>query len=206
MKQLGTIRKKQQNCSYHPFAFIWASVLPSARTEQSDDAENLHALREGERSYGINCFLLIEAGRHPEELLSTDVWFTVSSQRINNKLPVHSFGLGFVSDCADVRLQVRVQASHCTGPHCVTRGVRASLPSSWQESPFPFRHARWDSAYLWNKWARSGKKLYLPVPDFIHPGWHLIWDCLSPFNFLSVFSQGDSTHITQSYLWPSLNF
>lgn len=33
-----------------------------------------------------------------------------------------------------------------------------------------------------------------------HPRWLLIWDCLSSFNFLSAFSERDSTHIPYSEL------
>lgn len=148
---LALFERNSKTASYHAFALIWGSVLPSARTEQSDDSENSHTVWEGERSYGINSVLLIEVGRHPEELLCTDAWSTLPAQRINNKLLVdaYSFGLGFTSDCADVMSQASVQASHCTGPHCMMRSMGASLPGSWQESPSPFRHTGWGSDYLW---------------------------------------------------------
>lgn len=187
--------ERNRTASYHAPAFIWGSVLPPARTRQSDDSENLHTVQDGERSYGVNSVSLIEAGWHPEQLLFTHVWSTISPKRINNKLlDVHSFGLRFVLNCVERRLQVKVQAPHWTGPHSVMRRVTASRPGSHQESPCPFRHTELHSACLWNKWARWGKKLYLLVPDFTQPGWLLIWDCLSHFNFLLVFSQRDSTH------------
>lgn len=193
---LALFERNSKTASYHAFALLWGSVLPSARTEQSDDSENSHTVGEGERTYGINSVLLIEVGRHPELLLCTDAWSTLPAQRINNKLLVdaYSFGLGFASDGADAMSQARVQL-HIAQVLTAWREAWGHPCQGPGKSHRPLSDTPMGQCLPVNKWARSGKKLYLPVPDFTYQGWLLIWECLSPFSFLTVFSQGDSTHI-----------
>lgn len=38
---------------------------------------------------------------------------------------------------------------NCRGAHCLKRRVKVPQPGCWQESPFPIRRARPDTAYLW---------------------------------------------------------
>lgn len=155
----------ERNCSntasYHAFALMWGSVLSHQPELSKVVIQKICTLCEEKGFMGITVSYWL---RQVSIWRAVKHWCLVSSQSINNKLlvDVHTFGLGFVLDFMDKKLQMRVQASHCTDHHCMTRRVRASQPGSQQESPFPFRQAGWDSAYLWDKWLRSGKKLYLP--------------------------------------------